>query len=64
MQGGSVFRWGKRPGLVVCLTLPLPAAAAELPNFYREVDRVFWVVDDIDLTIDGWQKLGIIEGAR
>ena len=37
------------------------AASAELPDFYKSVDRVFWVVDDIDRTIAGWQKLGIIE---
>jgi catechol 2,3-dioxygenase-like lactoylglutathione lyase family enzyme len=37
------------------------AAPAELPDFYKSVDRVFWVVDDIDRTIAGWQRLGIIE---
>jgi catechol 2,3-dioxygenase-like lactoylglutathione lyase family enzyme len=37
------------------------AASAELPEFYKSVDRVFWVVDDIDRTVAGWQRLGIIE---
>jgi methylmalonyl-CoA/ethylmalonyl-CoA epimerase len=37
------------------------AASAELPDFYKSVDRVFWVVDDIDRTVAGWQRLGIIE---
>lgn len=42
-----------------------PAASAELPDFYKSVDRIFWVVDDIDRTVAGWQKLGIIEiGAK
>jgi hypothetical protein len=64
MQNESVLWWGKQSGLAVCLTVLLWAAlgvAAELPDFYRGVDRVFWVVDDIDRTIGGWQKLGIIE---
>ena len=29
------------------------AASAELPEFYKSVDRVFWVVDDIDRTTVG-----------
>jgi hypothetical protein len=37
------------------------AAASALPDFYKSVDRVFWVVDDIDRTVAGWQKLGIIQ---
>jgi methylmalonyl-CoA/ethylmalonyl-CoA epimerase len=46
------------------LLLLLGAAAplaAQLPEFYRQVDRVFWVVDDIDRTVAGWRKLGMIE---
>jgi len=35
--------------------------AAQLPAFYKHVDRVFWVVDDIDRTVAGWQKMGMIE---
>jgi glyoxalase/bleomycin resistance protein/dioxygenase superfamily protein len=38
-----------------------PSASAELPDFYKSVERVFWVVDDIDRTVAGWQKLGILE---
>lgn len=34
---------------------------AELPDFYKTVDRVVWVVDDIDSTIAGWKKLGMID---
>jgi hypothetical protein len=41
------------------------AASAELPDFYKSVDRVFWVVDDLGRTVAGWQKLGMIEiGAK
>jgi catechol 2,3-dioxygenase-like lactoylglutathione lyase family enzyme len=35
--------------------------AAQLPDFYKNVDRVFWVVDDIDRTVAGWKKLGMID---
>lgn len=34
------------------------AAAAELPDFYRTVDRVVWVVEDMDQTLAELQKLG------
>ena len=55
---------------ILCRTLfPLlwaaTAAPAEFPDFYKSVDRVFWVVDDIDRTVAGWQELGMIEiGAK
>jgi len=41
--------------------LPGPASSTELPDFYKTADRVFWVVDDIDRTVAGWQKLGILQ---
>ena len=58
--------WGRRSGLVVLPPLlwvvpALAATSAELPDFYKRVDRVFWVVDDIGRTAAGWQKLGILE---
>jgi len=31
---------------------------AELPDFYKKVDRVVWVVDDLDTVTQGWEKLG------
>ena len=30
----------------------------QLPDFYKEVDRVTWVVDDLTKTMDGWRSLG------
>ncbi|RPJ80067.1 MAG: hypothetical protein EHM18_19065 [Acidobacteria bacterium] len=30
----------------------------QLPDFYKEVDRVTWVVDDLTKTLDGWRSLG------
>ena len=46
--------------LLLLLAAAVPALA-ELPEFYRHVDRVLWVVDDIGRTTAGWQKLGMIE---
>lgn len=34
-------------------------ASAELPEFYRSVASVHWVVDDLDKVKLGWAKLGI-----
>ncbi len=31
---------------------------AELPEFYKEVDRLIWVVEDMDETVAGLNKLG------
>src|SRR5690349_6147652 len=33
--------------------------AAQTPDFYKTVDRVTWVVDDLDRAIAGWQKTGL-----
>src|SRR5450759_1114257 len=49
-----------RKTLVLLLGVVVPLSA-ELPDFYKSVDRVFWVVDDIDRTVAGGQKLGIID---
>ncbi|MEW5974826.1 MAG: VOC family protein [Acidobacteriota bacterium] len=45
--------------LAVILFSWAPPAAAQLPDFYREVRRVTWVVDDLDRTLAGWRKLGL-----
>ena len=44
---------------LILLAAVVPALA-EMPEFYRHVDRVLWVVDDIDRTTAGWQKVGMI----
>src|SRR4051812_24234437 len=46
--------------ILILLAAVVPALA-ELPEFYRHVDRVIWVVDDIERTTAGWQKLGMIQ---
>ncbi len=33
-------------------------AAAQLPDFYKSVDRVIWVVKDLDAVTAGWDKAG------
>ena len=42
------------------LLLSVLTAAAQQPNFYKSVDRVIWVVDDMDRVIHGWDKLGLV----
>lgn len=49
--------------LVFALLAAVIPAAAQLPEFYRRVDRIFWVVDDLEGAAAGWRKVGIIEMA-
>ena len=44
--------------LVVCLTLA-GTCLAEMPEFYKKVSRVTWVVKDLDHCVEGWSKLGL-----
>ncbi len=41
--------------MLAALALP---AAAQLPDFYKSVDRVIWVVKDLDAVAAGWEKAG------
>src|SRR5262245_15423010 len=38
--------------------------AAQLPDLYKSVDRVTWVVDNIDRVVLGWEKVGLIQIER
>jgi catechol 2,3-dioxygenase-like lactoylglutathione lyase family enzyme len=49
--------------LLLVLLAAVAPARAELPDFYKRVDRVFWVVDDLDRTLGGWRRAGIAEAA-
>jgi methylmalonyl-CoA/ethylmalonyl-CoA epimerase len=31
---------------------------AQLPDYYKRVDRITWVVEDVDKVVQGWRKLG------
>ena len=46
--------------LIATLLLACPLAA-QLPDLYRSVDRVTWVVDNIDRVALGWEKVGLIQ---
>ncbi len=35
-----------------------PIAFAQLPDFYKRVDRITWVVDDVDRVAQGWKTVG------
>jgi hypothetical protein len=36
-------------------------ALAQVPEFYKSVDRVTWVVDDLDRVTAGWDKVGFLQ---
>ncbi len=38
-----------------------PQLFAQLPEFYKKVDRITWVVDDVDKVTRGWKNLGFAQ---
>jgi hypothetical protein len=44
---------------LLAILLAAVPAAAQLPEFYRTVDRVVWVVGDADRVTEGWSKTGL-----
>ncbi len=45
--------------IVMAIIAGLPFLNAQpLPDFYKKVDRVLWIVDDLDPVIAGWRALG------
>jgi methylmalonyl-CoA/ethylmalonyl-CoA epimerase len=44
--------------LATFLGLAMTNSFAQLPDFYQEVDRITWVVDDLSQVIQGWNRLG------
>ncbi|MBI4876123.1 MAG: VOC family protein [Acidobacteria bacterium] len=42
-----------------CALLGAAALLAELPDFYKKVERVTWVVPDLAKTIAAWRKAGL-----
>ncbi len=51
----------KRTGLLALgfLCLAAPGRPAELPEFYRTVDRVVWIVEDLDRTARELRRIGM-----
>lgn len=49
---------------IAALLIAALPATAQLPDFYKSVDRIVWVVDDIDRTATGWRKLGVMGETR
>jgi hypothetical protein len=45
----------------VALMMVVPFAAAEIPDFYKRVDRLIWVVEDIDQTLVNLRKIGFTD---
>jgi hypothetical protein len=46
---------------LLAILLAAVPAAAQLPEFYRTVDRVVWVVGDADRVTEGWSKTGLLK---
>jgi methylmalonyl-CoA/ethylmalonyl-CoA epimerase len=44
--------------LLACLAVP---ALAELPEFYKQVDRVVFVVPDVEKALAGWKASGVVQ---
>ncbi len=42
----------------------VPAASAQLPEFYRNVHQLTWVVKDVEAVADAWAKLGLSDIER
>jgi methylmalonyl-CoA/ethylmalonyl-CoA epimerase len=50
--------------LTLVLLALIPSAFAQLPDLYKSVDRILWVVKDLDRVATEWQKLGFSEIRR
>lgn len=50
-----------RTSSLAALLLATAPLAAQVPETYRSVDRVTWVVDNIDRIALGWEKVGFIQ---
>ena len=49
-----------RKALFIILTFAISQSAfAQLPDFYKKVSRVTWIVKNLDYVISGWRKLGM-----
>lgn len=49
--------------LLAIVSLSLPAFG-QIPDFYKEVDRMTWVVEDLEKTVEGWARLGFTDVVR
>lgn len=50
--------------LTLVLLALAPSAFAQLPDLYKSVDRILWVVKDLDRVAAAWEKLGFSEIRR
>lgn len=48
------------PLILMLAAGPLPSLAQQLPEFYRTVDRLIWVVQDLDATLSAARKLDFV----
>lgn len=60
-EGGTRCAWSMIPCMRTAFlfaAMVLPATSAGLPDFYKNVDRVVWVVRDVRATAAAWEKAG------
>lgn len=50
--------------LITIFLLTQNASSQIVPDHYKNVDQLIWVVNDLDRTIAGWKKLGFDEVTR
>ncbi len=50
--------------VVFALLATAATAAAQLPDFYKQVARVTWIVNDVDQVAAAWQKAGATDVQR
>lgn len=50
------LRWAILPAAFWVMS---QSVAAELPELYRSVDRITWIVRDLDFAVEGWRALGM-----
>ena len=43
---------------LVVIIMNYQSTRAQLNECYQKVDRIIWIVEDIENTKEGWQKLG------
>ncbi len=48
----------------LAIVLAIGPLAAQVPDLYKSVDRVTWVVDDLDRVLQAWEKVGLVQVER
>jgi len=44
---------------ILLIVVAASSVSAQPPDFYRSVDRIVWVVDDVERVTEAWRKVGL-----